>query len=388
MARSRPGWPGRPRTGDGSLSPMTTSLASHLLLLGVGPRRKCLYRGGVLRDLRTGQPIEIWDLREDEIRPADLSAVVRTVQGETWHVWEDDQGVWVGDGQSGQAIDATPVSLPNFAGGPHADLLGQLHHELLLNVVDGVPLPNLLAYDQPRFRDAAMACMALARTGHLPLVQDWLASLPHRLAPLPDDLPAEALGQVLYLLSLHESRDPGREKLIRTIERRAHRLRRDRSPGSGPPGEGSAVYQTRWLKFGLRSLGRDDPYEVPDLPDPLGEAFWMDRSDEESAGSRASSPAEPTAAESFQRPALAWARAHALAAEPPMDMLRTETPLTWEVAGQGACFEAMGRVSDVCRRHAIASPDTWHAAEALLYLLDWPGPGPAYTSSGISKPLR
>ena len=34
------------------------------------------------------------------------------------------------------------------------------------------------------------------------------------------------------------------------------------------------VYQTKWAKFGLRSLGLEDPYEVPQVADSYATLFW------------------------------------------------------------------------------------------------------------------
>jgi len=105
------------------------------------------------------------------------------------------------------------------------------------------------------------------------------------------------------------------------------------------------AYQTKWLKFGLRRLGLDDPFVVPDVADSYAALAWWDRSDEHAPALRLD------AATRQQRPALAWAEAHFFGDEPPLPpgLIRNASgalwgmnhftgpyPLTWETGGIGA----------------------------------------------------
>ena len=52
-----------------------------------------------------------------------------------------------------------------------------LRHEILINIVNGKPVPNLFVYPKPWYRDAATMCMCLKKTGNLHLVEDWILGL-------------------------------------------------------------------------------------------------------------------------------------------------------------------------------------------------------------------
>jgi len=85
------------------------------------------------------------------------------------------------------------------------------------------------------------------------------------------------------------------------------------------------AYQTKWLKFGLRRLGLDDPFVVPDVADSYAALAWWDRSDEHAPALRLD------AATRQQRPALAWAEAHFFGDEPPLPpgLIRNASGALW-----------------------------------------------------------
>lgn len=71
-------------------------------------------------------------------------------------------------------------------------------------------------------------------------------------------------------------------------------------------------------------------------------------------------------------PYLAWACAHFHGNEPGPFSGRPY-PLTWETGASAADYAKMSIISREFTTRRVAAPHAWHAAEAFLYLLDFPG---------------
>jgi hypothetical protein len=157
---------------------MTVGADGHrFYLLGMGNRRKLLYRDGRLLDAMSGEALRQWDVAGELIEPSEYRVTLRTRGGEPVRITEDADGVWLEERGAKTSLASGPVMLPRFDGHPRAALLRALHQEILINIVAGRPVPNLLAYPTPWYRDAAMMLMCLAKTGNLSLIADWVAGL-------------------------------------------------------------------------------------------------------------------------------------------------------------------------------------------------------------------
>jgi hypothetical protein len=331
-------------------------------LFGAGNRRKLLYRSGALRDALTAQSLRSWRVTAERILPARYRVEIETDDGHTVVVSEDEEGLWLEEDDDRAALAESPVRLPSFEGHKYGSLLRVLHHEMLTNIVNGRPLPNLLVYQKPWYRDAAMVCMCLERTRNLSLVADWVEGL---RAPFDcnnaGNREPDNLGEALYLISLVS--DAG-HPLVPEILRRAADITRDRHLRGPTDGEEHPVYQTKWLKFGLRCLGLDDAYAIPEVFDSYSALFWVDYREEHVQGPRFSSET----GELF--PYLSWAEAHFHRSPPPMDLAGQGSPLTWEAHASEADYTGMRVVGESYVDRRICAPHTWHAAEMFLYLLE------------------
>jgi hypothetical protein len=334
------------------------------LMLGMGPRRKMLYCDGALRDARSGETLRSWAVRSLRIVAAEHRVEIE-YSGGAVKIWEDEDGVWLEENGRREALSSGRVTLPRFEGHAHAPLLRTLHAEILVNIVDGRPLPNYLVYDKPWYRDAAMMCMCLERTGNLALVAEWIMGLRE-----PFDLnnkghrEPDNLGQLLYMISLvSDASHPLVETILQVV------------PEFGCDGHISGisdyaphpVYQTKWLKFGLRALGLNDPYRIPPVFDSYSALFWMDFRDqhvEDESGFRFSER------DGQLYPYLRWAKAHFYGELLPMELTGIDSPLTWEAQASEAEYSRQQELLPDLAEGRIAAPHTWHAAEMFFYLLD------------------
>jgi hypothetical protein len=211
-------------------------------------------------------------------------------------------------------------------------------------------------------RDAAMMAMVLERTGNVHLLAPWILGLRDPFdRNNAGEREADNLGEALYLVSLvSDSSHP----LVRAVLDLIPEYRRgDHIAGRTDFAE-HPVYQTKWLKYGLRRLGLDDPFVVPTAYDSYDALFWMDFRDAHVPG--AGFP-DQTA---VPYPYLAWAEAHFLNAPPPMHLLGRGYPLTWEAKASQADYQGTAVLGERFRDAPLCAPHTWHAAEAFLYLLE------------------
>ncbi|MBA3937830.1 MAG: hypothetical protein H0X38_10235 [Planctomycetes bacterium] len=342
-------------------APASIIAAQPFLLFGMGARRKLLMRGDELLDARTGQALRRWPGAKAVIDPAGPT-VVLTLPGDhggTVTISEDAAGVWLQEGGERSALSMAPVTLPTFLEGgrdpARAALLRVLHHEILLNIVDGQPLPNFMVYHKPWYRDGAMMAMVLAKTGNIGLIAEWIKDIrdpyDHNNAGRrePDNL-----GQVLYLISLVSD---AHHPVVATVLTEAETWRKgDHILGTSDFAE-HPVYQTKWLKYGLRALSLPDPWIIPAVADSYSCLFWMDYRDQHVGNAGFSDVAYPY---------LMWAAGHFYGKLPAAPKLGF--PLSWEAAASQADYAGMTKVSAVYAQARLAAPHTWHAAEMFLAL--------------------
>ena len=336
------------------------------LAFGLGDRPKFVFQGGALRRVSDGAVVHAW-AHGGEAAPDPAGG--RVLLGGEPVVWEDADGLFWRDGGATAcaAESAHRPALPDFADSPWAGTLRALHREILVNVVDGLPVPNFWVYRRPWRRDGAMMAMVLAATGNLGLLERWVASLddPFDRNNAGNEEP-DNLGQTLYLLGVLGLRD--HPLVARTAAEARRRLGPDGALAGPTDGRRHAVYGACWLRLGLEACGLDASWvPVPDEPDDYGPLFWMRR---DWVPSRAA--ATPVGYDA-RYPYLWWAKAHFHRLPVPDDLpadgrLGAALPLSWEQFASQADYTGIAALSPAWAAAHLAAPHTWHAAEMFLYL--------------------
>lgn len=345
--------------------------SSQFMLFGMGSkRRKLVYaKGGCLLDAWTLEVLREWHVETESFVPSEYCVRIHDRSGKEIVVFEDEEGVWVKENERIEPLTlGERVNLPRFECHPYAACLRALHAEILVNITPFGPVPNLWVYPRPWYRDAAMMLMCLARTGNLHLVEAWVMGL-HKVFDYNNGCEEpDNIGQVLYMVSLFGAKDhPIVAEAIKSI---SQFRRGDCIVGLTDFAE-HPVYQTKWLKFGLRALGLDDPFKIPKVPDPYSAIFWMDFRDQHFPCERFSPQVKSL------YPYLAWAEAHFYGEPPPEPIEQVTSPLTWEAKASQAEYWRLKELAragvipcdDVNRQ--IARPHAWHAAEMFLHLHEW-----------------
>ncbi len=326
----------------------------------MGHRRKCLYRGGQLLDACTGELLHHSYIRSETIEPAEYRVTLDTPRGLV-RIWEDEQALWLDTDGQRRAISRSPVKLPRFEPHAQAPLLRALHAQLLINIMPFGPVPNLWVYPRPWYRDSAMVMMCLEKTGNLALVEPWVMGLSKVFDQNnAGECEADNPGQLLYMISLvSDHKHPLVDKVLHEVKR----FEKDGYLlGRSDFGE-HPVYQTKWMKLGLRRLGLDDPYRIPPIADGYDHLFWMDFREFYTPCPRFN------ARSTSLYPYLRWAEAHFFNDPPPADPRVNDPILTWERAASQADYWRMNLLSKELGDKRWCTPHTWHAAEMFLYYL-------------------
>ncbi len=331
-------------------------------LFGMGNRRKFIYKQGKLIDLLTKEIQYKWDVIEERIAAEDYQVTLYCRENQVVTIFEDEQGLWLDGGANKECLAASTIRLPDFKEYSRSALLRILHHELLVNVVEGEPVPNLFVYNKPWYRDAAMMAMCFKTTNNLHLIKDWILALNQPYdrnnsgVSEPDNL-----GQALYLISLvSDQNHPLVDVLLSEAEkcRKKHYILGQSDFAEHP------VYQTKWLKFGLKHLNLPDTFEIPQIYDSYSSIFWMDYCDQHVIG-----PGFDQQTRQLY-PYLAWAESHFHNWTMSQEFFSSTYPLTWEWKASEAYYPGIEIVAKSYADNRFAAPHTWHAAEMFLYLLN------------------
>ncbi|MEO6098174.1 MAG: hypothetical protein ABIW76_21915 [Fibrobacteria bacterium] len=331
-------------------------------LFGMGNRRKLLYKAGALYDALTGEMLRSWNPIHEQIIPHEYTVKWQSRENRMYSIQEDETGVCLLVEGTRTYLTGHPIELPDFRGTRETHMLKVLMHEVLINIVDGKPLTNFLVQTAPLYRDAALIAECLRRTGNLGLIKDWILNLKEPFDYAHDgEREPDNLGQALFLISLVSDREhPLVGKILEQVRNFQHTdFIEGRTDSAGHP-----VYQTKWLKYGLKCLGLDDPYTIPVSYDSYSTVFWMDYRDIPNHGPGFQ---EKTKSSS---PHLAWAEAHFHGWDPPMLLASKSYPISWEIHTDRKPPYGMSLISPEYLVHRMSAPHARHAAEMLLYFLD------------------
>jgi len=329
-------------------------------LFGMGARPKYIYVSGKLMAWPSGQVLRKWNVQRETIVPPSYSVWLSTAKG-TVHIFESESGLFLVEKGQRSVLSEEHVSLPAFEGERLPLVLRVLHQEILINILNGRPVPNFLVYSKPWYRDAAMMAMVLQRTGNTGLIREWVMSLrdpfDHNNAgnSEPDNL-----GEVLFLISCVSDRN---HPLVGQTLKAVDAFRKDNYIVGMTDFAEHPVYQTKWLKFGLKSLGLpDDSLKIPRAKDSYASLFWWAFRDDQIGR-------EFSGAGATNYPYLAWARDH-LTGGHTGPVSSAFYPLSWEAEASQANYAGESAIFPDFASRRLAAPHSWHAAEMFLLLAD------------------
>ncbi len=331
-------------------------------LFGMGDRVKMVYKDGLLYNAKTSKILRRWKIKTATIVPSEYLVHLELENGKSVDIQEDSHGVYLYENNMQVIMAESNLALPSFEGKRFAPILRVLHQEILMNVDEGLPLPNFLVYQKPNYRTAAMMIMVLKQTNNLNLISNWVTNLKEPYdRSIQGNPEIDNLGEVLYIIStVSDSNHP----LIGKVLEEAGGYKNNDYIEGKTDDSFHPVYQTKWIKFGLKSLGISDSYKIPLIYDNYSPVFWLDFKTQNVVGGR-----QFDEAMSLHSPYLTWAEDHTFNQKKGVVSL-ADYPLTWEADSKMANYSGMNAVDQVYAQSNICATHGWHAAEMFLLLME------------------
>ena len=333
----------------------------NFFFFGMGNRLKMVYRDGILYNAKTGKALRRWKAKTAVIVPSEYLVHLELENGKAIDIQEDTQGVYIYENNMQVIMAESRLSLPLFENKKYAAVLRVLHHEILINVDEGMPLPNFLVYQKTNYRTAAMMTMVLKQTNNLNLISNWVVNLKEPYDRSIEGSPEiDNLGEALYIVSVvSDSKHPLIEKILEEADgyKNSDYIEGKTEDSFHP------VYQTKWIKFGLKALGISDNYKIPLIYDNYSPVFWLDFKTQNVGGRQFD---ELTSSNS---PYLTWAEDHTFNQKRAIVSL-VDYPLSWESQNKSANYLGMNIVDPIYSQSRICATHGWHAAEMFLLLME------------------
>ncbi len=331
---------------------------NQFFLFGMGDREKFIYKNNALIRYKDNKILYAWNGYTEEFFYDKYTVVLTGKGGERVVLSENEHGFFV----NSHCLAKSNINLPTFEGHRYQKQLRILHHEILINIIDGKPVPNYFVYNKPWYRDGAMMGMVLKATNNLHLIRDWVLSI----TELYDRNNAgheepDNLGQLLYLISLVSDKN---NPIVEKILSEAKRITADGVLTGLTDFGNHQIYSTLWLKLALNELGLDaDFISIPEEFDSYARMFWMDRD-----GIERETKYENNY--NWLYPYLWWAVKHF--ENEPIDesFLEISYPMSWEKEASQANYENIRQLSKMYADNKFSAPHTWHGAEMFLYLIE------------------
>ncbi|MBE6674121.1 MAG: hypothetical protein E7596_03325 [Ruminococcaceae bacterium] len=331
---------------------------NNFFLFGMGDREKYIYKNRSLIRYKDNEILYAWNNCTEEFIYDQYTVILTKNDGGRVVLEENEEGFFV----DGKCLSASKINLPDFEEYKYPKQLRILHHEILINIIDGKPVPNYFVYQKPWYRDSAMMGMVLKATNNLHLIKDWVLSI----TDLYDKNNAghcepDNLGQLLYLISLVDDKN---NPMVKKIINEAKRICENGILTGLTDFGNHQIYSTLWLKFALKELKMDDSFlNIPEEFDNYARMFWMDRDGIERA-------TEYKNEYNWLYPYLWWAVKHFENEPIAEEFLEITYPMSWEKEASQAKYEQIRQLSNAYADNKYSAPHTWHASEMFLYLIE------------------
>lgn len=337
---------------------------SYYYYFGMANRKKLLYKDDRIIDIETKKVLYQFDVDEIYMVPNEYLILIKTKQKDFIKIYEDDIGVHININDKDTIIKGTKskLELYSFDNYKYKNTLKTLYGELLFNIKEGAIYPNIIVYDKPWYRDAAITSMVLQRTGNTVLIKDWVTNITDIYDRQNGGISEpDNLGELLYILSTQEERN---EELIDKIEEEANRLADANEDGYyiyGKTDFGDMyLYQNLWYKLGIEAVGRTCNFDIDSIPiDGYTKMAWW--SDYEVGAS----PDDV----SYEFPYLSYATRHKLG-KGTITINQSLYPLSFEMGASQANYRNYKRIDKDMYRLNASPPHAWAASELMLLLME------------------
>ena len=331
---------------------------------GFANRRKLLYKPGLLMDINTKEVLYEFEEEERLIIPNIYTVLVKTTSNDYIKIYEDESGVHYSINKKSNIVEETDLKLElyNFDNQTYQQLKKELYGEILFNIKDSTIYPNIIVYEKPWYRDAAITSMVLKQTNNTNLITEWIDNITELYDNNNGYEEPDNLGELLYLISTQENKN---EELIDRIEEEAQRLAEDNPNGYYLYGKtdftDQHLYQNLWYKLGIEKVDREYHFDLDSIPeDDYSKGAWW---------STYKTSVFNNLNSNYEYPYLSYAIRHKQ--KQGNIIINSQLyPLSWEKNASHAKYENYQGISNTMYDTNTSVLHTWSAAELLLFIMD------------------
>ena len=345
-----------------NISGKITKIEDLFYIFGMGIREKYIYKGTTLTQYSNNEII-LDNIKLKDIDYKNYTLTVLDEENNEIIIYENEEGIYINKNEVIECLDnSTKIHIPDFSGHKYEKQLRILFSEVMVNITKEGPKPNFIAYENVWYRDAAIVAMVLEETGNIEQISNWIKNINEIYDWQNGNNEPDNLGQILFLQSLVETRN---EELINKILEEAKKLKTEEGYIIGYTDRSKMpVYQTKWLIYGLKSLGMDySEYKIPEhLEDGYEELIWFDKENEEyfEENKELNNP-------NTNYPYLYYAYLNFNNID--IEFEKEVYPISYEIKPSKANFKELGKIGNKYAEEKIVAPHSWAAAEMYLYLL-------------------
>lgn len=337
---------------------------SYYYYFGMANRRKLLFIENKIMDIESKEILYEFNVDEVLVIPNKYLVILKTVNNNFIRIYEDCNGVHLEKNGKDKIISGTDkyINLYSFDNYKYKNMLKTTYGELLFNIKDSVIYPNIIVYNKPWYRDAALTSMVLERTNNTDLIKEWVSNITEiydrQNAGIEEP---DNLGELLYIISTQEERN---EELINRIEEEANRLADSNEKGYyiyGKTDFGDMhLYQNLWYKLGIERVGREYKFDLESIPeDGYTKMAWW--SDYETTDNYYES--------SQEFPYLTYAMRHKLGVGK-ISINNSLYPMSVEIGASQAKYDNYQDIDQTMVNMHASPLHSWAAAELILLLMD------------------
>ena len=272
-------------------------------------------------------------------------------------IYENENGIYIHKENEEKVLDdSIKINIPTFDNYKHKKQLKILFNEVMINITKDGPKPNFIAYKNSWYRDSAIIAMVLKKTDNVNQIEDWISKINSIYDMQNGCKEPDNLGQVLFLMSLIENKN---ENIINDILEEAENIKTEGGYLNGiTDGTYHPIYQTKWLIFGLKSLGLNyEKWKIPNVYDDYESLLWFEKEKQ-----------SKSIEDSDRWPYLFFARLHYEGT--PISFEESDYPISSEYCPSKANFKEMSVINKEFTKSKLIVPHAWSAAEMFLYLID------------------
>lgn len=333
-----------------------------IFFFGMADRKKILYKDGQLIDIKTKEVIKEIDYEKELIVPNEYAVILKDKENNIFKIIEDTEGIkfYKNGEEEILCVGKKKINLPTFKDYKYSEILKVLHQEILFNIDNDIPKPNIFVYNNAWYRDTMLATMVLEKTENVSLLNEWVSTINkiYDNSRSADINEIDNLGELLYIIGATNS---SRQDLIDQIMAEIKSLTKDSMITGQVDGMQQSYFPTVLAIYGAKKNGITLDLIPPTYDDGYARLTWY-------ADNKISTSIDYN---SSTFPYLNWAFYH-YTTYGNLYVLDEIYPLTYE----GGNVDEFGKVESECFisdyycNRGLYLSHMWHASEMFLSLIE------------------